>query len=221
MSQYAARQYTKWLSKLTGRFYRLPTEAEWEYACRAGTQTSYSFGNDASRLGHFDWYVNNSVLKDGDTGYHPVGTKPPNPWGLFDMEGNVAEWCLDQYSADWYKQFAGKTVDWHEAINWPSHRFPNVIRGGGYDSEASDCRSAARQHSDRDSNKRDPSVPKSPYWETEGFWIGFRIVSPMKPPSEQEEHRYWDAVDLRLEQDTHRDRDIHGLVTPATLPVKR
>jgi len=221
MSHYAARQYTKWLSKLTGRFYRLPTEAEWEYACRAGTETAYSFGNDPTKVSHFAWYVDNSVLKDGDTGYQPVGTKPPNPWGLFDMQGNVAEWCLDQYSADWYKQFAGKTVDAHEAIHWPLHRYPTVIRGGGYDSEASDCRSAARQYADKDFNKRDPSVPRSPYWETEGFWVGFRIVSPMKPPSETEEHEYWDEADGQIMRDTHRDRDMHALVTPGTRPTKR
>lgn len=221
MSQYAARQYTKWLSKLTGRFYRLPTEAEWEYACRAGTTTAYSFGKNAAHLGDFGWYEDNSNEKDGDPGYHPIGTKKANPWGLYDMSGNVAEWCLDQYAADWYMQFAGKTVDWRQAVNWPLHRYPTVLRGGGFDSEATDCRSAARLHSTRDFNKVDPQFPKSPFWESFTPWVGFRIVSPITPPSDEEKHRCWDAIDAQIEQDTHRDRDIHELVTPATVPAKR
>jgi len=218
MSPYAARQYTKWLSKLTGRFYRLPTEAEWEYACRAGTTTAYSFGKDENHLGDFGWYEDNSKEKDGDPGYHPIEGKKANPWGLCDMSGNVAEWCLDQYAADWYKQFAGKTVDWRQAVNWPLHRYPTVVRGGGFDSEPTDCRSAARLHSTRDFNKFDPDVPKSPYWESASEWVGFRIVSPITPPSEDEKHRCWDAIDEEIYQATHRDRDVHAL---ATRPSKR
>ena len=93
MTQHAANKYAEWLSARTGEFFRLPTEAEWEYACRAGTTTEFPFGDDASKLGDFAWYAGNSTGK-----YQKVGTKKPNAWGLYDMLGNVMEWTLDQYA---------------------------------------------------------------------------------------------------------------------------
>ena len=87
-----------------------------------------------------------------------------------------------QYAPDWYSKFAGKTVNWHDTINWPSKQHPRVIRGGGYESEKEDCRSAARLGSDKKFNIKDPQLPQSPHWLTEGFWIGFRVVSPVFPP---------------------------------------
>jgi formylglycine-generating enzyme required for sulfatase activity len=221
MSHYAARQYTKWLSYKTGRFYRLPTEAEWEYACRAGAPTAFSFGDDPKQLDDYAWFEDDSDEKDGDPGYHKTGLKQANRWGLYDMHGNVAQWCFDAYSADWYKQFAGKTVSWHDAINWPLHRYPCVIRGGGYDSEAVDCRCAARLHSDRSFNANDPAFPKSQFIEAGYLWIGFRLVSPVAIPSEAEKHRYWDEVDDEIKKDTHQDRDVHEVLTPAPRPNSR
>jgi formylglycine-generating enzyme required for sulfatase activity len=221
MSQFAAQQYTKWLSKKTGRFYRLPTEAEWEYACRAGTTTAYFFGDDIGKDGanlkEYSWYIDNSQLKDGDTGYHQVATKKPNPWGLYDMNGNVANWCIDQYDKNWYKKFEGKTVGWHDVINWPGgkSRYPRVIRGAGYDSEPDDARSARRQYSTRELNVKDPQIPQSPYWQTEGFWLGFRLVSPAVEPSEAEKLKFWEADDEDTKNSSNRDKDAHEVLTPA------
>ena len=127
ITPYAARQYTKWLSGITGNEYRLPTEAEWEYAARAGTTSAYSFGDDAAELDEYAWIDDN-----GDTHTHPVGTKQPNPWGLYDMHGNVAEWTLDQYFPDAYAKLGNETVDARATVRWPTKLFPRVIRGGSW-----------------------------------------------------------------------------------------
>ncbi len=214
MSQLAARQYTKWLSKKTGRFYRLPTEAEWEYACRAGTTTTYSFGDDPKLLKDYGWYFDNSALDDGDPGYHEVMKKKPNPWGLYDMHGNVAEWCIDAYDAAWYKQFNGKTVKWSETIKWPTEVYPRAIRGGSWNSEVNDCRSASRIPSKKGMNEKDPQLPKSPHWLSDGFWVGFRVISPAVEPTEAEKLKYWDVDDEYTRKVLERDREIREIIPP-------
>jgi len=214
ISRHAAKQYTKWLSKKTGRFYRLPSEAEWEYAARAGTQTAFFFGDDPSKLGEYAWFKDNSKCEDGDPGYHPVMQKKPNPWGLYDIYGNVMEWCIDQYDADAYARAAKGATD---PVAWPGMTptpYPRVLRGGGYESEADRCRSAARMGSRPEFNTRDPQLPKSPHWLSDGHTIGFRVVSPVKEPSEAEKLKWWEADDTRTVETLKRDREQRELVTP-------
>ena len=213
MSVYAAKQYTKWLSKLTGRFYRLPTEAEWEYACRAGTDTAYSFGNDPAKLDEYGWFYDNSEL-NGDAAYRKVGQKKPNAWGLYDMHGNVAELVLDGYGADWYAQLKDAPVKGAAAVNWPAKQYPRVARGGGFESEAVDCRSAARRQLKATINNRDPNVPRSPHWYSTAFTIGFRIVSPAEEPPEAEKAKYWDADDPITKKILKRDREVRDIPKP-------
>ena len=114
--------------------YRLPTEAQWEYACRAGTTTTHSFGDDESKLGEYAWFDGNTR---GEEYAHKVGLKKPNPWGLHDMHSNVWEWC-----SDWYGEKLSSGVD-PVGPNAGSFR---VIRGGYWVSSASNCRSAFRYY---------------------------------------------------------------------------
>jgi formylglycine-generating enzyme required for sulfatase activity len=185
MTQHAANKYCQWLSAKTGQFFRLPTEAEWEYACRAGTTTTYFFGDDASQLGQYAWFEQNSDFK-----YQKVGKKKPNPWGLYDIYGNVVEWVLDQYDPDYYKKCAaqGEVVDpWNKAAK----PYPLAVRGGSWDDEASMCRSDARRGSDRSWKMQDPQLPKSVWYFSDAQWIGFRLVRPLKVPPPEEMQKYW------------------------------
>ncbi len=127
MTQFAAKQYTKWLSGILGRDYRLPSEAEWEYAARAGTTTAYSFGDDAAQLGDYAWFDENADFQT-----HPVGSKKPNAWGIHDMHGNVAEWTLDEYREETYAGLGKGPVDAAIAVCWPTKVYPRVIRGGSW-----------------------------------------------------------------------------------------
>ncbi|OHB68586.1 MAG: sulfatase-modifying factor protein [Planctomycetes bacterium RBG_13_63_9] len=183
MSQLAARAYCKWLSAKTGRYYRLPTEAEWEYACRAGTTTAYSFGDDAGKLDEHAWHFANS-----DDAYHKVGLKKPNPWGLYDMHGNVSEWVLDQYVPDYYKQSEGKTTT--RPLAPATTIYPRVARGGCWDDDSEKLRSAARVGSTKDWNMQDPQIPQSIWYHTEVYCPGFRVVRPLRVPDVEESKLY-------------------------------
>ena len=122
-----------WKCNFSANGYRLPTEAEWEYAARAGATTSYSFGNSASALRNFAWMKENSGGRPRD-----VGKKLPNPWGLYDMYGNVAEWCNDLYAVDYYRKSPAQNP------RGPASGDKRVVRGGSWNSKAPECRSAYR-----------------------------------------------------------------------------
>ncbi len=184
MTQYAASKFCEWLSAMTGNFYRLPTEAEWEYACRAGTQTAYSFGNDPSQLEEYGWFMQNS-----DSTSHKVGLKKPNPWGLYDMHGNVAEWTLDKYDASTYANRSRKPT--HNPFVKPDKTYPRTLRGGSWLDKVNMLRSTSRKASTKKWKLRDPQIPKSKWWHTDAPFIGFRIVRPYKTPSKEEQRIYW------------------------------
>ena len=188
MTQFAALQYCKWLSDKTGEFYRLPTEAEWEYACRAGTTTTYYFGDDAAMLDEHAWHYDNS-----DEKYHQVGTKKPNPWGLYDMYGNVAEWTLDQYAKDYYSTISADDAPVNPWAQ-PTKLHPRTVRGGSFDDEAEEHRSGARMMSSMKWKERDPQIPKSFWWNTDSPFVGFRIIKPYEQPSKEEQEAFWATV---------------------------
>jgi formylglycine-generating enzyme required for sulfatase activity len=190
MTQYAAVKFCAWLYDKTGVFYRLPTEAEWEYACRAGTTTPFSFGADSKQLGTYAVFKDNS-----DGGYKKIGTKKPNAFGLHDMHGNVMEWTQDQYIANYYAQVAKGLVK--EPYAPRKTLYPNSVRGGSWDDEATVARSAARTPSDPAWKVIDPQSPKSDWWMTSASFCGFRIVRPQKTPSVEEIRAYYDIKPIK------------------------
>ena len=225
MTQFAARQYTKWLSGLTGRFYRLPAESEWEYACRAGTQTAWNVGDDLEDLDDAAWFADNA-----DETPHAVGQKAANAWGLHDMHGNVAEWCVDELVAGGYGRQAAlpQPVRVADAITWPQKLYPRVLRGGAYYDDAAQCRSAARRGSRDAGGTRDhpdwkdvdPNLPKSPWWYTEepALGVGMRVARPLAEPEISVRRRWWDADIDSIKADTsdrvQQGRGALGIVDP-------
>lgn len=174
MTFYAAEKYCEWLSALTGKHYRLPTSAEWEYACRAGTSTAYFFGNDPSQLGEYAWYDANSERMT-----HEVATRKPNPWGLFDMPGNVAEFCGDWYSAGEYRGYANGRLSDPLGPDSGQHR---TVRGGSYQDDGVRLRCAARvPTTEQKCLVTDPNLPKSKWWYADCFNIGIRVARSAPP----------------------------------------
>ncbi|HEX9046306.1 MAG TPA: formylglycine-generating enzyme family protein [Verrucomicrobiae bacterium] len=187
MTQHAANKYCEWLSAKTGQFYRLPTEAEWEYAARAGATNAYFFGDDPAKLGDYAWFEQNSDFK-----YQKVGKKKPNPWGLYDIYGNVSEWVLDQYDPGYYTKGGDLVTNpWNKATK----PYPHVARGGSWQDDATICRSASRIASDPSWKATDPQVPKSVWYFTDepARGVGFRIIRPLKVPSAAEMQKYWNS----------------------------
>ena len=186
MTEHAANKYCQWLSAQTGHFYRLPTEAEWEYACRAGTTTAYSFGDDAAELDQYAWYYDNS-----DEKYQKVGEKKPNSWGLYDMHGNVMEWTTDQFVPDYFDRLRGTPAN---PFVRPQTLYPRSVRGGGWDDGPEQLRSAFRRGSDPSWKQQDPQLPKSVWYFTDAPWLGFRVVRPRDVPSVEEMYFYWNSA---------------------------
>ena len=171
ISHHAAMEYCRWLSEKTGKKYRLPTEAEWEWACRAGTTTAYSFGDDPKKLGEYAWFEGNS-----DEHSHPVGKKKPNAWGLHDMHGNVAEWCIDRYRKDFYGTLPLDKLSLNPFNPPTENRYSYLARGGSWIEPPEKCRSAGRDFSVKKWLQRDPQRPQSIWWMTEADYVGFRVV---------------------------------------------
>ena len=174
VTHHSAMEYCRWLSAKTGKLYRLPTEAEWEYACRAGSKTAYSFGDDPAKLGDYAWFVENAEKPQA------VGKKKPNAWGLYDMHGNVSEWCLDLNKPDTYSTFAKTKPAVGPVVLPTAAEYPYVARGGNWDSDPEVLRSAARLASNLEWSVQDPQRPQSIWWHTDATFVGFRIVRPLE-----------------------------------------
>lgn len=216
MTQYAAQQFTKWLSLLTEQQYRLPTEAEWEYAARAGSQTAFSWGEDANKIGDYAWYFDNS-----EEGYGKVGTKLPNAFGLHDMHGNVAEWTVNAYTDNGYASVAGNSkVNATELVSWPTASSPCVVRGGSWEMDPKDLRSASRLASSDKWKDNDPCFPQSPWWLTSdpARGVGFRLFRSYRSLDKPTITKFWQPQDrdvLRdLEYRLEDGRSAQGPVDP-------
>ena len=183
MQQRTAVMYCKWLYNKTGIFYRLPTEAEWEYACRAGSSSKYFFGDNENDLVKYAWYNKNS-----NAAYHKVGQLKPNAFGLYDMLGNVAEWVMDQYDEVYFTKMKDVNVDPELK---PIARHPRLLKGGSYSDNATELRCANRTKWLPEWNRRDPQIPKSKWWLTDAPFAGFRLARPLKQPSADEIEKFF------------------------------
>jgi formylglycine-generating enzyme required for sulfatase activity len=163
-----AMVFCKWLTKKTGKTYRLPTEAEWEYAARGGGSGTYGKGTNPGQIGDYAWFKDNSYFET-----HDVAQKKPNAYGLFDMLGNVREWVLDYYASDAYSQISDKPV-----VNptGPAKTKVHVVRGGDYRSTLKTLRCAYRSYEQRSWKAGDPQIPKSRWWYPNIDYVGFRVV---------------------------------------------
>ncbi|MDH3369013.1 MAG: formylglycine-generating enzyme family protein, partial [Gemmatimonadota bacterium] len=200
MTYHAAEQYCRWLSQVTGKHYRLPTEAEWEYAARGGSDGPYFFEGSPTKYTERRWrnrvLGRNTVVLDSfviHRGNSNGRTQPPslvtaNPFGLRNMLGNVREFTADWYAADTYERGAGDGAV-------PNPRGPDtgterVVRGGSFRSDPADVRSAARDHTrSRACFMTDPQVPKSRWWYSDCLDIGLRVVRAVAQPSDEERER--------------------------------
>lgn len=169
MTWHNAMSFCKWLSEKTGKAYRLPTEAEWECACRAGSTLPFGATDDPEALSDYAWFDENA-----DDEIHAVGKKKPNAWGLHDMLGNVNEWVFDFYDAKSYA--SAKQQGLAADPKGPKTGKVHVARGGAYESPAEELRCAARNFEEDWWRFGDPQIPKSIWWLPELDIIGFRVA---------------------------------------------
>jgi formylglycine-generating enzyme required for sulfatase activity len=172
LTSYGAQEFCRWLSLRTGRLYRLPTEAEWEYACRAGSSGAYCFGDDSAKLGEYAWFAGNCDRPQA------VGRKKPNAWGLYDMHGNVGEWVLDEWEPDYRSLAVTRGLGgWRRRVSHDR----GVARGGDAESTADELRSASR----RDLPEwQEVNVNGTMFNGNTDPWrrpyvTGFRVISPV------------------------------------------
>jgi formylglycine-generating enzyme required for sulfatase activity len=171
MQHFGAMMFCRWLYEKTGEFYRLPTEAEWQYACYIG-ETEKNNVNDVA------WYASNSEDR-----YHKSGELKPNKLGIYDLLGNVSEWTLDQYWDDYPKAIFN---NYNNPYLKTLKKHPHTIKGGSYKDEVQQLTCAARGGTDMVWNRRDPQIPKSTWWNTDAPFVGFRLVKPFKQPNKDE-----------------------------------
>lgn len=175
MTQYAALMFCKWLTAKTGVFYRLPTEAEWEFVCKTGNT------DPIESLDSIAVYKLNSNGK-----YAERGSLDANELGIHDLLGNVSEWVLDAYESKYYKR-SPKNNPW----NVPVELYPRVVRGGSWKDTATKTCCTSRLKSEVKWKRRDPQIPKSNWWHTNADFIGFRVVRPLNQPSKEAIASYW------------------------------
>ncbi|MGL4514847.1 MAG: formylglycine-generating enzyme family protein [Lacipirellulaceae bacterium] len=190
MTLYGAKQYTKWLSAVTGSEYRVPSEAEWLYAAHAGSDVDTALEDEELDLDELAWHADNS-----DYAAHQVAEKAPNAWGLYDTLGNVAELVLDAHLPEGRADLVGKKLAWRDAVAWPVTAFPVIAKGGWWDDDPADVRLATRLATDDPEWKSsDPNLPASPWWFADypSTGVGFRLVRPLEGIADADKPLVWD-----------------------------